>query len=330
MSSSDTVYWLALQGKHWLIPASKVEQIFNQFHSLEQLWKADVHYLYTLGLSETSVSSFFKYRKSVRFEDYERLMRVLEKNKVRVLRYVDKEYPPALKDLGKAYEGPPLVLFHKGSLVDFSDCVAIVGTRECSHYGHMIARRLGRTIAKNGYTVVSGLARGIDTEAHCGALEVPRARTIAVLAWLDPIYPPENVELAKDITARGALLSERFFKPSSKFKKLTRGKFVERNRITSGLSRCVIAVESGKEGGTVHQVRIALSQGRKVFAVKPKSSNKRAKEGYRLFLDMGATSISSAKPVLNFLKKSSTQATFEEKRIDSFSQRSILTFNKGD
>ena len=105
---------------------------------------------------------------------------------------------------------------------------------------------------------------------------------------------------------------------------------MERNRITSGLSRCVIAVESGKEGGTVHQVRIALSQGRQVFVVKPKSRNKRAMEGFKLFLDMGATSISSAKPVLDFLKKPKAQTTLKEKKINSFYQRSIPTYGKGD
>jgi len=327
---SDVVYWLALQERHWLIPSAKVEQAYNQFGSLEQLWKADAFYLHSLGLSETSVSNFLIYRDTARLEDCERLVKLLEKNKVRLLRYVDKDYPATLKDLGKAHNGPPLVLFHKGSILDFSDCVAIVGTRESSHHGHVMARRLAKTIAKNGYTIVSGLARGTDTEAHCGALEVSRGKTIAVLAWMDPIYPPENVELVKDIMVRGALVSERFLKPTSKFAKLTPGKFVERNRITSGLSRCVIAVESGKEGGTVHQVRIALSQGRKVFAVKPKSGNKRAMEGYKVFLDMGATPISSAKPVLDFLKKSTTQKTLDDKRIDSFYQRSIMTFKKGD
>jgi len=246
------------------------------------------------------------------------------------LRYVDKIYPTSLKDLGKSLDGPPLVLLHKGSLYNFDDCVAIVGTRESSHYGHVMARKLAKTIAKSGYTIVSGLARGTDTEAHCGALEVPRGKTIAVLAWMNPIYPPENVELAKDIVARGTLLSESYLKPSSKFGRLTPGKFVERNRITSGISRCVIAVESGKEGGTVHQVRIALSQGRKVFAVKPKSGNQRAKEGYKIFLDMGATPINSAKPVLDFLKKSTAQKTFEDRKIESFSQRSIISFGKGE
>jgi len=330
MSSSDLVYWLALQEKYWLIPPTKVEQVFNQLGSLEALWKADASYLYNLGLSETSVSSFLKYRNSVRLEDYERLAGDLARNKVRILRYLDKHYPTALKDLGKSLNGPPLVLLHKGSLGDFSDCVAIVGTRVCSHYGHVMARQLGKAIARSGYTVVSGLARGTDTEAHCGALEAPRGKTIAVLAWIDPIYPSENFELAKDIMARGALLSERYFEPRSKFAKITPGRFVERNRITSGLSRCVIAVESGKKGGTIHQVNIALSQGRKVFVVKPKSGNQRAKEGYKIFLDMGATPISSAKPVLDFLKKSSAQKTLEDERIDSFSQRSIVAFGEGD
>jgi len=146
---------------------------------------------------------------------------------------------------------------------------------------------------------------------------------------MTPVYPSENNELSKDIIARGALLSESYFSPKSRMGKLNRARFVERNRITSGLSRCVIAVESGKEGGTVHQVRIALSQGRKVFTVKPKGSNKRAKEGYKLFVEMGATPIRSAKPVLDFLKKSSSQTAFEEKRIDSFSQNSIPAFDKG-
>lgn len=329
MIPSDIVYWLALQEKRRLLSASRVEQVFNQFHSLEQLWKADNNYLSDLGLDERSIINFMRYRNSVRFENYKQLLKILERGKVRVLRYVDKDFPITLKDLGKALEGPPLILFHQGSFTNFNECVGIVGTRNPSHYGHVMARRLGRAVAKKGYTVVSGLARGVDTEAHCGALEVPRGRTIAILAWLNPIYPLENAELSKDVIARGALLSENYFRPGTRLGKLNRAEFVARNRITSGLSRCTIAVESGKEGGTVHQVRIALSQGRKVFAVKPKSSNKRAKEGYELFVEMGATPIKSARPVLNFLKKSSSETAFGEKRIDSFSQDSVLVLDKG-
>jgi len=327
---SDTIYWLALQDKRWILPTSVIEQFFNQFHSLEQLWKADFYSLSDLGLDEKTIANFLRYRSSVRFEGYERLIRVLEKSNTNIFRYVDKEFPATLKDLGKSTEGPPLTLFHKGSFTDFNNCVAIVGTRDPSHFGHMMARKLGRTIAKNGYTVVSGLARGTDTEAHCGALEVPGGRTIAILAWLNPVYPSENTELSNDIIARGALLSESYDRPGSRLGKLDRAKFVQRNRVTSGISRCVIAIESGKEGGTVHQVRIALSQGRKVFTVAPKSRNKRAIEGHKIFIEMGATAIKSAKPVLDFLRKSGSQTPYGEKRIDSFSRESLLTFDKGD
>lgn len=329
MIPSDIFYWLALQNKRWVMPVSAVEQVFNQFHSLEQLWKADSHYLSDLGLDERSIAKFLRYRNSVRFEDYEQLVGILERSKVKVFRYIDKEFPAALKDLGKSIEGPPLLLFHKGSFANFNNCVAIVGTRDPSHFGHIMARKLGRAIAKKGYTVVSGLARGVDTEAHCGALEVTRGRTIAILAWLNPVYPPENTELSMDIIARGALLSERYYKLGLRLGKSNRAKFVERNRITSGIARCVIAVESGKEGGTVHQVRIALSQGRKVFTIKPKSGNKRAEEGYKIFVKMGATPIKSARPVLDFLEKSSSQTVFGEKRIDSFSRNSVLAFDNG-
>jgi len=328
MERSDLVYWLALSDRAWLIPLAKIEQIVTEFHSLEPLWKAEPSYFYKLELGDKTVSKFLQYRNSVRLEDYLRLIGTLEKEEVNALKYVDEDYPHLLRNFGNYREDPPLVLFRKGSLLSLGEGVAIVGTRECSHYGHMMARRLGRAIAKAGYTVVSGLARGVDTEAHCGALEIPRGKTVAVLAWMHPIYPPENVELAKDIMARGTLLAERFLKPESKFGNLTPGKFVERNRITSGISRCTVAVESGVEGGTVHQVRIALAQGRKVFALKPKSGNKRAMEGFKLFLSMGATPINSAKPVLEFLDKTKPQDRFRNGRIDSFYQHQISALDK--
>jgi DNA processing protein len=329
VEASDFVYWLALSPRRWLVPISKIEQIYNQSHSLAVFWKAERNYLYNLGISDKTVSKFFAYRDSVRLEDFQRLLETLERDGVKVLRYVDKNYPRFLRDFGNYREEPPLVLFYKGSPPNDTEGVAIVGTRECSHYGHMMARRFGRVIASHGYTIVSGLARGVDIEAHCGALENPHGRTMAVLAWMNPIYPPENVELAKDMLARGTLLSEMYFKPDSKFGNLTPGKFVERNRITSGISRCVIAIESGTEGGTVHQVRIALAQGRRVFALKPKSENKRAKDGFKLFLDMGATPINSAKPVLEFMRKLRSQDKSKDRRIDSFYQHPISSSEKG-
>jgi DNA processing protein len=176
-------------------------------------------------------------------------------------------------------------------------------------------------VARLGYTVVSGLARGVDTEAHCGALEVPGGKTVSILAWMNPIYPAENTELSNDISARGALLSERYL-PGTKFGKTAPGNFVERNRIISGISRCIIVIESGPEGGSVHQARIAKAQGRKIFVVKPKKVNKRALEGFKLFMSMGATPIDSIKPVAEYLKSIPT-GKIEERKIDSFYQNTL-------
>ncbi len=169
----------------------------------------------------------------------------------------------------------------------------------------------------------SGLARGIDTEAHCGALEAPHGKTVAVLPWLSEkeFYPEENFKLALDISRNGAILAEYYEPPRVVPSLNAKAAFVLRNRITSGLAQCVVLVESGATGGTYRQATIAKDQGRKIFAVKPKTDNKTAIEGFKQFIDMGAESIESATPVLRFLKRNSRNE--KEKRIDSFYQTNI-------
>lgn len=330
-TAADLIYWLALSDKKWVISPTKIEKIYNEHHSIEPLWNAEPDYLRKLGMNDSAIPGFLKYRNSIIHNaDFQRIINSGEKEGIKTIRFVDAEYPQLLKnaaDNTHTLQEPPLVLFHKGTLLNFDNCVGIVGSRECSHYGHMMARRLGRAVAKLGYTVVSGLARGVDTEAHCGALEVPRGKTISVLAWMNYIYPSENAELSKDIAARGALLSERYV-PGLKFSKTAPGNFVERNRIISGISRCIIAVESGPEGGTVHQVKIAKAQGRKVFAVKPRRKNKRAMEGFKLFMELDATPIDSIKPVREFLQKQSPVDNSKEKKIDAFYQNRLGAFDR--
>ena len=320
MSHQETAYWLALQEKRWLIPAKIIERVYSETRSLVSLWDADSSQLFKFGLNELAIRNFINYRNQVNLRKYQTKIDSIQRNNFKIIKYVDREYPKQLKDLpGGPHLGSPLILIHKGSEMDFSKNVAIVGTRQCSHYGHMMARRLARGIAKKGYTIASGLARGVDTEAHCGALEVTQGKTIAVLAWMNPIYPPENAELAKDIERNGALLSEDYARVTTGSGKMGRVKFVDRNRITSGISRCLIAIESSGSGGTVHQVRLALSQGRKVFTLKPKSGNKRAQEGFREFVEMGATPIASTKKVLNFLESKSSNFPRRERRLEEYS-----------
>jgi len=320
-SLTENVYWLALQDKHWLIPTRKVVRAFQELGSLKSFWNATYSYLHQLGLDDQTIRKFNKHRTVVRIEDFSKMLNSLSQKQIRIIRYVDEDYPEMLRN---TMEEPPLLILHKGSLMDFDNCVAIVGTRNASFYGRMMARKLGKSIASEGYTIVSGLARGIDEWAHCGALESSRGKTIAVLAWIDPVYPSEHAELLKDIEKRGAILSERFQKP---FNKYAPSKFVQRNRITSGISRCVIAIESDAEGGTVHQVKFALSQRRKVFVLKPKD-NERAKRGFKVFVDMGATPIRSSREVLDFLK-SEIPLTTKERKLDSYYQHSLDVLGKG-
>lgn len=314
---SDIPYWLALAAKSAL-PIPKLEAIFNNHHSLEPLWTENVDFLRCEDFNDSEIRKILEYRLSVKINYYQTLTKTLESKEIKIIRYVDNDYPSILKDFGNYHIKPPLAFLLKGSVDALDEGVAIVGTRECSFHGHMMARRIARTIAKAGYIIYSGLARGVDTEAHCGALEASYGRTVAILPWLSEqdFYPEENINLAADITKKGAILSEYYEPPRVHPSLNARAAFVIRNRITSGLARCIILVESGATGGTYRQASIAKDQGRKMFAVKPKSDNKRAMEGFKQFIEMGATPIESAKPVLEFL---SLNSGVKIKRIDSFS-----------
>jgi DNA processing protein len=312
---AENAYWLALQDSSWLISSKKVIRAFEELGSLKGLWNCSYAYLHKLDLDDKSISKFCNFVNRIRIDELDKYLNYMNESGIKLIRYVDKEYPEALKT---GVDDPPLLLFHKGSLRDFDDCVSIAGTRDCSLYGRLMAKRLAKAVASKGYTIVSGLARGIDEWAHSGALEVSNGKSIAVLPWIDPIYPSEHSNLMADIEKRGAVISERLEKP---FGKVAKVKFVQRNRITSGISRCLIALESDEEGGTVHQVRIAISQGRKVFAVRPKD-NERFKKGFKKFVDMGAIPIDSSKEVLSYLKKEAPIKT-KDKKLDSYYQHSF-------
>lgn len=315
----DLPYWLALMGKDKLIPIPTIEKSMLKFNCISELWKISPDGLRLLGLSDNETRKFMDFRKSFDLQYYQEALEKLVKENFGIITYVDPDYPLTLKDNGNYHIKPPLSFLIKGSLKNINNGVAIVGTRECSFYGHMMARRLAKTIAKSGYFIAAGLARGVDTEAHCGALEVPSGRTIAVLPWFNKIYPEENIKLAADIAKRGAVISEYYTPPfeNSRSQSFAKAAFVIRNRIISGLCRCIILVESGVTGGTFRQASIAADQGRQLFAVQPKRENKEAFEGFKKFVDMGATPIQSAKPVLQFLESKNFQSIKEEK-IDKF------------
>jgi DNA processing protein len=190
----------------------------------------------------------------------------VHRHQVGVLTLADPDYPRLLKQI----HDPPPVLYVKGEFKqEDSRAVAVVGSRNATPFGRSMAQELAAGLAKAGVCVVSGMARGIDTAAHQGALK-GKGRTIAVLGnGLDIVYPPENRALFRKIEEAGAVISE--YPPETK---PNPGHFPARNRIISGLSEGVVVVESAVNGGALITADLALEQGRDVFAVPGPASSK--------------------------------------------------------
>lgn len=208
------------------------------------------------GIGRTSAEAIVRSRRNA---ETSRIIDRCAELGVRVLCQEDDEYPRPLLHISD----PPICLFVKGRL-EPTDAVgmAIVGTRRCSHYGREQALRFAESLAGAGFTIVSGLARGIDGHAHQGALQAG-GRTLAVLGnGLATVYPPEHAELAEHIVQAGALVSELppDVAPDAK-------NFPRRNRIIVGLALGVIVVEAGKRSGALISARLAADYNREAFAV---------------------------------------------------------------
>lgn len=181
-----------------------------------------------------------------------------EMQNVEVISYFDSSYPFQLKLL----KNPPLFLFCKGNTNLLSNIknIAVVGTRENSEIGEKVAIKTAEFFSTKNYTIVSGLARGIDTAAHVGALNV-NGNTIAVLTDIMKIYPAENKELAENILRNDGLL----FSEIAPWKNIYRSAFVDRDRLQSGLSLGTFVIETDIKGGTMHTVKFTLEQDRHLF-----------------------------------------------------------------
>jgi DNA processing protein len=214
----------------------------------------------------------------------------VEQEGLTLLTPVDAEYPELLAQI----HDPPLALYVRGALTARDrHGLAVVGTRHASHYGLRVAGGLSAALARAGWTIVSGLARGIDTAAHEGALKAG-GRTVAVLGGgHDHVYPPDNAGLAESIAAQGAVLSEFPFG-----RQPDRTTFPMRNRIVSGLSRGVLVVEAGAKSGALITVDEALAQGRTVFAV-PGRIDAPGSRGPNSLIRQGARLVMGADDVLD-------------------------------
>ncbi len=204
----------------------------------------------------------------------------------------ESDYPRMLREI----HDPPGVLFMRGNLkTDDRLAIGIVGTRHATQYGRRQAERLAASLARAGYTIISGLARGIDGAAQRGALEAG-GRTIGVLAsGVLNVYPPEHEKLAEAVIAKGALLSE-----SPPRAEPLAGAFPQRNRLISGMSLGVLVVEAPERSGALITARHAMEQGREVFAVPGQVDCRAARGCHRLIRD-GAKLVESADDVLEEL-----------------------------
>lgn len=218
----------------------------------------------------------------------------------------DDDYPAVLREI----PDPPMVLYVRGTLEATDElAVAMVGSRQCTTYGRRQAQRLAGGLARAGLTVVSGLARGIDSVCHRAALAAG-GRTIAVCATgLGSIYPPEHAELADEIVDAGAVLSE-----SPLDRGPTPGIFPQRNRIISGLSLGVVIVEANRKSGALHTARHAMEQGREVFAV-PGPIDSPASQGCHDLIRDGATLVRSVDDILEGLGPLRAPVSRDEKTV---------------
>ncbi len=208
----------------------------------------------------------------------------------RVVIQSDEEYPAALREI---YD-PPLVLYVKGALVpQDKNCVALVGSRQTTHYGIETARKLAYQLAYVGVTVVSGGARGIDTAAHQGALAA-KGRTVCVLGTgLNIVFPPENKDLFERIAENGAVVSQFPFN-----RKGDKQSFAIRNRIVAGMSLGTMVVEADLHSGALITANFATEYGRQVFAVPGRIDSPRSK-GCHDLIKKGAKLCESAEDVLS-------------------------------
>jgi len=235
----------------------RLRRLTNAFGSADKILQARPAQLAQVeGISAALAENIAKWET---FTDPAAELKNAEAMGARVLTAEDEEYPSALREI----HDPPIVLYVLGRMTERDrNAVAVVGSRRASHYATECAKKLSFQMAYAGLTVISGLARGIDTAAHQGALAA-KGRTLAVIgAGLAHLYPPENAELAERIAASGAVISE--FPLETKPDRQT---FPIRNRIVTGCSFGVLVVEAGANSGALISANQAAEQGRTLYAV---------------------------------------------------------------
>ncbi len=283
-------FWLAFNLVDG-IGTVKLQALLTYFGSIEAAWQASPRQLQKLGFDRRTTAAFLETRGRL---DLDAELASVRDAGVTLLPLDSPRYPPYLKEV----PAPPPLLYLRGSFIPEDHiALAVVGTRRLSSYGRQMARELTAGLVRQGITIVSGLARGIDTIAHRTALEMG-GRTIAVLgSGVDQVYPPENRPLLEQILAfnQGAVLSEYPVgtRPQAR-------NFPPRNRLISGLSLGTLVIEGDIRSGAMITARFALEQNRDVFAV-PGNVTSPASQGPNALIREGAALVTCVEDILESL-----------------------------
>jgi len=300
--NADVKYWVAFNN----IPGIgrvRLGQLESYFGGLEKAWKATPSDLKNAGLDVVALRAISQYRDAI---DPAAEMARIEKSGVQVLTSNDNAYPRRLKEI---YDFPP-VLYLRGALKPEDEwSLAVVGTRRATVYGKQVTEEITADLARSKITIVSGLARGIDTIAHRAALDAG-GRTIAVFAsGLDIIYPAENERLAHDIMENGALISEYTLGTRPRA-----DNFPRRNRILSGLTLGTLVTEAGEDSGAMITALRALEQNREVFAI-PGSILSPASRGANRLIQEGAKLVREYIDILEELNLMTVERQIEMREV---------------
>jgi DNA processing protein len=281
-------YWIGFNYVKGIGPV-RFQKLLDFFGKPEIAWQAPVEALREAGLSEKIAENVVRTRNTISLDkEWERI----QKQGITVLTWEGDEYPRRLKEINQ----PPPVLYIKGDLSPDDEWpVAIVGTRRVTAYGRQVTDEIASMLSRSGVTIISGMARGVDSIAHKAALN-SGGRTIAVLgSGVDRIYPPEHRVLADQIIEQGALISD--YAPGTPPEA---SNFPARNRIISGLSIAVVVAEAGKRSGALITATFAADQGRDVFAV-PGSIKSPQSRGTNRLLQDGAYLVQDPDDILEVL-----------------------------
>ncbi|MGD2176547.1 MAG: DNA-processing protein DprA [Anaerolineae bacterium] len=285
---SDLRYWVGFNRVQGIGPL-RLRALLDAFGSIERAWHASAEQLSRAGLDSRSVKNLERAQSEL---DLNRETEQIGAVGAHVLTWESPDYPRLLLQTN----APPPLLYVKGELREEDAwAVAVVGTRRASTYGREVTRRLAGALARNGITVVSGLARGIDGVAHRAALDAG-GRTVAVFGCgINHIYPAEHRRLAAQIAANGALVSDYPLgtRPEGR-------NFPPRNRIISGLSLGVLVTNAGKSSGALITAEFAAEQGRDVFAV-PGSILTQGSIGTNRLIQDGAKLVTGVEDILEEL-----------------------------